>query len=334
MTLLLSVPEFLSQHPEVESQMEAVRSPWTIPLIDSSGRSHGYRQEVNLRPGLNLLIDDYTLAEDLVVEVGNGEACEPCLELEMSFMLSGQNQLEEVRSHNNFLMASWEEINGGQFRWQGGGRVLKLDIHIEPELVESLFGAQLDNLPGSFSQIAQSDRPTHQQFRQVTSTTAAMRSAIQQLVRCPYKGPTRWLYWEGKVLELIALRMEQASAQVTKRPLTLQPDDIDRIYYAHDILRQRLTQPPSLLELARLVKLNDYKLKQGFRQIFGTTVFGCLSQHRMKKARQLLAQQQPISAVAIAVGYASPTTFSGAFKREVGVSPKRYQLENHRVERS
>ncbi|PZO18387.1 MAG: hypothetical protein DCF25_09850 [Leptolyngbya foveolarum] len=98
MTLSLSVPEFLSQHPDVCKQTEAVRSPWKIPLHDPRGLSHGYRQEVNLRPGLNLLIDDYTLAEDLVVEAGSGEACEPYLDLEMSFMLSGQNREEEVRS--------------------------------------------------------------------------------------------------------------------------------------------------------------------------------------------------------------------------------------------
>ncbi|MGD1900159.1 MAG: helix-turn-helix domain-containing protein [Phormidesmis sp.] len=326
MTLSLSVPEFLSQHPDVAVRTEAMRSPWEIPLQDPSGRSHGYRQEVNLRPGLSLLIDDYTLAEDLVVDIGPDEACEPCLDLELSFMLSGNNRLEGVRSRHNFLMASWEDTSGGQFHWRGGERVLKFDIHIEPELFESLLGEQFASLPGNFSQIARSDRPTSQGFWQVTSTTGAMRSAIQQLLNCPYEGPTRWLYYEGKVLELIALRLAQSSEYTPKKQLTLQPDDVERIYYACDILRQRLANPPSLIELARLVGLNDCKLKKGFRQIFGTTVFGCLSQQRMQKACELLEQQQSVSAVAIAVGYASPTTFSGAFKKEIGVSPKRYQL--------
>jgi AraC-like DNA-binding protein len=335
MTLSLSVPEFLNQHPELATQTEAVRSPWTIPLRDPTGRSHGYRQEINLRPGLSLLIDDYTLKEDLHVEAGSGEACEPSLALELSFMLSGQNQSEGVPSRHNFLAASWDDTDGGRFHWQAGERVLKFDIHLEAGLLETLLGKQLESLPSSFRQLCQSDRagqeahPSHQQFWQVTSTTLAMRSAVQQLLNCPYEGPTRWLYWEGKVLELIALRLEQASdrtSQSEQKTSQLQSDDIDRIYFARDILLQQLTNPPLLLELARLVGLNDYKLKKGFRQVFGTTVFGYLTQQRMKKARQLLLQQQSIAAVASAVGYESPTAFSGAFKRQFGVSPKSYQL--------
>lgn len=343
MTLLLSVPEFLSQHLEVAERQQAVRSPWTIPLSDPTGRSHGYRQEINLRPGLSLLIDDYTLQEDLHVEAGSGEACEPSLALELSFMLSGQNQSEGVPSRHNFLAASWEDTYGGWFHWQAGERILKFDIHMEAGLIENWLGQELESLPPSFRQLCQSAsaalpqaaQPSHQRFWQITSTTLAMRSVVQQLLNCPYEGPTRWLYWEGKVLELIALRLEQASDHTSqseqKASSQLQSDDIDRIYFARDILLQQLTNPPLLLELARLVGLNDYKLKKGFRQVFGTTVFGYLTQQRMKKARQLLLQQQSIAAVASAVGYESPTAFSGAFKRQFGVSPKSYQLGKCRV---
>ena len=113
----------------------------------------------------------------------------------------------------------------------------------------------------------------------------------------------------------------------------LQPDDVARIHYAGDLLRQRLSDPPSLLELARLIGLNDYKLKQGFRQVFNTTVFGYLTQRRMEKACQLLVQRHTVAVVAAAVGYASPTAFSGAFRRRFGISPKRYQVEKRVVGR-
>ena len=342
MPLSLSVPEFLSQHPDLSVKQQAARSPWTIPLSDPTGRSHGYRQEINLRPGLSLLIDDYTLKEDLYVETGSGQACELSLELELSFMLSGHNHLEGVPCRHNFLEASWDETDGGRFHWRAGERILKFDIHMEASLLETLLGQELESLPPSFRQLCQSAevaptqtaRPSHQRFWQVTSTTLAMRSAVQQLLNCPYEGPTRWLYWEGKVLELIALRLEQVSdrtSQSEQKTSQLQSDDIDRIYFARDILLQQLTNPPLLLELARLVGLNDYKLKKGFRQVLGTTVFGYLTQQRMKKARQLLLQQQSIAAVASAVGYESPTAFSGAFKRQFGVSPKSYQLGKCRV---
>lgn len=336
MTLLLSIPEFLSQPPDVVAKQNAVRSfsgegaslPWKIPLHDPTERSYGYRQAVNLRPGLNLLIDDYTLAEDLVVETESDDAEEPGLELEMSFMLSGRNPLENMRPRENFLGGIWDDQAGGQFHWQAGERILKVDIHIEAALLKGLIGEQLVDLPESLRLLVESDRPIAQKFRQVSVTTTAMRTAIQQLLDCSYTGSMRWLYWEGKVLEIIALRLAQVSESKPQAMSALQAEDVDRIYYARDILLQRLSHPPTLLELAHLVELNDYKLKKGFRQVFNTTVFGYLTQQRMKKACQLLAAQQSIAAVATEIGYSSPTAFSSAFRRQVGVSPKRYQLSD------
>ncbi len=330
MPLLLSVPEYLSQHRDVANLQDAVRQPWTVPLNDASGRSYGYRQEVNLRPGLSILIDDYTLQDNLIVEVGKEEACEPSLGLEISFLMSGHNQNEGVQAHHSFLDASWNDSNGGQFEWQAGERVLKLDIHMEPHLFETLVGEQLQVLPLSLGDLLRSPHGIQKDFWQVTPTTAAMQTALHQILHCPYQGLTRWLYWESRILELIALRLEQVSQSTPEMTSKLPEDDVSRIYFASDILLQRLIDPPSLCELARLVGLNDRKLKEGFRQVFGTTVFGYLSQHRMERACQLLKQQQPIAVVAAAVGYASPTAFSGTFQRRFGVSPKGYQLAKRR----
>ena len=333
MTLLLSIPEALSRCPEAAAKRKAVRSPWRIPLVDPKGQSYGYREEVNLRPGLNVLVDDYTLTEDLRVETGSGSDCAPALELEISFMISGRNRLESVEPRHNFLAGIWYEKDGGQFHWQAGERALKVDIHLEPVLLKALIGDQFAELPESLRLLVESDRPVAQRFRRVSMTTTAMYSAIQQLLNCPHEGSIRWLYWEGKVLEIIALQLAQVSGYNRQMTVDLQADDVDRIYYARDILLQRLSEPPTLLELAHLVELNDYKLKKGFRQVFNTTVFGYLTQQRMKKARQLLAAQQSIATVATEIGYTSPTAFSSAFRRQVGISPKRYQLSGQGYQR-
>jgi AraC-like DNA-binding protein len=108
---------------------------------------------------------------------------------------------------------------------------------------------------------------------------------------------------------------------LSKSPISR--DDRDRIHFAREILLQRLADPPSLVELARLVGLNDYKLKAGFRQVFGTTVFGYLRQERLEKARQLLqAQDISVTAAAAAVGYSSQGHFAAAFRKQFGINPK------------
>jgi AraC-like DNA-binding protein len=324
MSLLLSVTEALSQHPQAEP-IQSIRQPRTIPLIDTTGKSRGYRQEVDLRLGLNILIDDYTLREDLIVETGEGKPCEPSLTFEMSFMLSGYNHGEKVQPCHNFFLAHWCDRDGGPFPWQAGERVLKFDIHIEPALFKTLVGQQFEVLPSPLSQLVQNPLPSQNYFRHLHPTTAAMQSAIHQILHCPYQGLTRWLFWEGKVLELIALRLEQLSQSRQQRS-GLHAEDIDRIHYASDLLLQRLDNPPSLIELARLAGLNDYKLKQGFRQVFGTTVFGYLQAYRMERAKQLLAQPNfNIAGVARATGYASQSHFCHMFKQQFGMTPRHYR---------
>jgi AraC family transcriptional regulator, transcriptional activator of the genes for pyochelin and ferripyochelin receptors len=57
--------------------------------------------------------------------------------------------------------------------------------------------------------------------------------------------------------------------------------------------------------------VNERKLKQGFRQIFGTTVFGYLHDHRMEQAKQMLAEQKlSVAEVAHAVGYSHLSHFA------------------------
>ena len=102
------------------------------------------------------------------------------------------------------------------------------------------------------------------------------------------------MFLESRATELLALQFAQwnlmeSASPVKQSDYLLRTNDIDRLNCARDILEQRMEEPPSLLELARLVGLNDYKLKQGFRQVFGTTVFGYLREYRLEKARQLLS---------------------------------------------
>ncbi len=67
-------------------------------------------------------------------------------------------------------------------------------------------------------------------------------------------------------------------------------------------------------------------LKQGFHYCFGTSVFSVLRSHRLEIAKQLLAEQDiSVTEAAYRVGYASLASFSQAFNRKFGISPKAYQ---------
>ncbi|OKH24238.1 helix-turn-helix transcriptional regulator [Chroogloeocystis siderophila] len=161
-------------------------------------------------------------------------------------------------------------------------------------------------------------------------TTPEMQRVLQRLLHCPYQGFTKQLYLEGQALELLSLQFAQwlEQDQINNSTLLLRSDDVERVHNAKEILAQNLMCPPSIMELAQQIGLNDYKLKQGFRQVVGTTPFGYLREQRLELARQLLSDtEMSVEEVAIAVGYRSHSSFTAAFSRQFGMSPKVWQRQ-------
>ncbi|NEQ96978.1 MAG: helix-turn-helix transcriptional regulator [Cyanothece sp. SIO2G6] len=201
-----------------------------------------------------------------------------------------------------------------------------LNIGIQPQLFETLLSSDQKYL--NFGQTFALQ--TTETEIQVTAnqTTPAMLTVLHKIMHCPYQGSLKRLYLESKALELIVMKLAQVqqTGSTPKPKVQIKADDIDRLHRARDILVCNLEDPPSLKSLARQVEMNDHKLKLGFRQVFGTTVFGYLHQCRMEKAQWLLEQRAgSIAHIAQAVGYASPSQFSAAFKRKFGVTPRSYK---------
>jgi AraC-like DNA-binding protein len=71
-----------------------------------------------------------------------------------------------------------------------------------------------------------------------------------------------------------------------------------------------------------MVAINDFKLKLGFKQIYGTTVFGYIRDERMRIARNLLERGEcNVSQAALVVGYESLPSFIRQFKKRYGYNP-------------
>ncbi|WP_249664415.1 helix-turn-helix transcriptional regulator, partial [Lysinibacillus sp. D4B1_S16] len=74
-----------------------------------------------------------------------------------------------------------------------------------------------------------------------------------------------------------------------------------------------------LMELSRLIGLNDFKLKKGFKEMYGTTVFGYLREKRLEQASLLLQNgTMNVMEVANAVGCSNPSHFAEVRKEKYG----------------
>ena len=286
----------------------------------------GYWRTIRLRPGIQLSMSDLEKRQTHLHQIQQHPQTMP---LTLSYYLSGGCSVE-----NDGIKSSIEEVAGKGYlyclpntaeveRYESQQRIRRISFQILPELIQT-FSGQLHGLPADIRQAI--EQPGTVLFHHTSTITPQQHQVLQQIFCCPFQGITRQVYLEAKVLELIALQLDQLITSATNTPNRLPARDVDRIHQAREILIHNMAQPPSLSELARLVQLNERKLKQGFRQVFGTTVFGCLYDHRMEQAKELLKTGQlNIQETAKCVGYASRTSFVAAFKKKFQISPSHFQ---------
>ena len=100
--------------------------------------------------------------------------------------------------------------------------------------------------------------------------------------------------------------------------------DRERILFARDYLLKHMENPPSLPELARLAGINEFKLKNGFKEIFNQPVFAWLADVRLETAKdELMKRSKSLTEIAFELGFSSPQHFSTAFKKKYGVAPRK-----------
>jgi AraC-like DNA-binding protein len=151
----------------------------------------------------------------------------------------------------------------------------------------------------------------------------ALEWGVRRMLESRYEGTLEELYLLSQSIELL-VRVIGAGARsdAIVRGFVPTKRDREKLVAARDFVNSHLTDPPVLGELARQVGLNEYKLKRGFKELFGTTVFAYLTAERLELARRMLLDTDKSAAeIAAELGYATPQHFHAAFKKRFAVSP-------------
>lgn len=137
-----------------------------------------------------------------------------------------------------------------------------------------------------------------------------------------FDGPAGALLFEAAIIELLALQLSGAPAYRDGGDVKLSRADVERVHAARDLLLERLADPPTLAELARHALTNEFKLKRGFRMIFGSSPYAYFLEHRLELARSyLLDTDWTIATIAHRIGYRDPAHLTHAFRKRYGVPP-------------
>ena len=156
----------------------------------------------------------------------------------------------------------------------------------------------------------------------------SMAVVLSQILSSNIHESMKALYLKGKVYELLSLYFNKnEDTDIEQCPFLIDEDNVRKIRLAKDIILRNISEPPSLHELSEEIGLSLNKLKEGFKQLYGDTVFGYLLDHKMEEARRMLASNNyNVNEVGLRIGYSTSSHFIAAFKKKYGTTPKKYLM--------
>ena len=243
-----------------------------------------------------------------------------CLKGSAKFVFNQGNYALEVSEENSLLLYN-PQID----------LPLNLELHPNSWLVSvvmtirkfhSLFSKEADYI--TFLSAENRDKKYYSQ----DGVSPAIAVVLSQIMNYNLHPSIKELYIKGKAYELISLYFNKGEGtDVEQCPFLVDEDNVRRIRKAKEIMIARMAEPPTLAELSEEIGLSLKKLKEGFKQIYGDSVFSFLFDYKMEYARKMLETgRHNVNEVGLKVGYSTASHFISAFKKKYGTTPKKYLM--------
>ena len=105
----------------------------------------------------------------------------------------------------------------------------------------------------------------------------------------------------------------------------LNNDIYQRIVAAKLYIDENYQEPIDLNEISQQAFLSKFHFHRLFTRIYRHTPHQYVTRKRLEKARDLLAENKPVTEVCSEVGFESIGSFSTLFKKEIGYAPQYYR---------
>lgn len=197
-----------------------------------------------------------------------------------------------------------------------------ISVLISIKKFHGFFSEQADHIPFL------SENNIDKKYYKDEKINPSMAVVLSQLFHFNLHQSIKKLYFKGKIYELLSLYFNRAEDTSTEScPFLVDEDNVIKIRKAKDIVIANMAEPPGLQELADQVGINLKKLKMGFRQIYGDSVYSFLFDYKMDYARKLLdSGSYNVNEVGLKIGYSTSSHFIAAFKKKFGTTPKKYLM--------
>lgn len=207
---------------------------------------------------------------------------------------------------------------------------LPINLSLQPKTKYVIFVVSIKVFHSFFSQVAElihflDEENKDKKYYLDKPLTPSEILVLNQLFNDHNNNSLSELYVKGKVYELLSLYFNRNQENDQACPFLDNEENVEKIKKAKQIIIENISEPPTLQELADTIGLTLSKLKEGFKHIYGESVFNFLLDYKLEYARKmLLSRKHNVSEISLQIGYSTPSHFISAFKKKYGTTPKQY----------
>lgn len=289
----------------------------TLALPDHYGK--GYMKLLELPNGLKCILGNYSVHQDTI--------------------------FHRKRDNRNFFILRFDELNEGEQRPDLSSRsaVCLTNTNFDWLLYETK-GARIKSLKVQISEDWLNDflrnEPGGEQIRKFLAMKKGAfnyepmdkeyKLLLNHVLYPECDERFQLLYQQNRVMLLVERFFTNLSKRINgvSDNSKITTDEIERIREAEEALLQDLTKALSIDHLSRKIMLSQSKLKDGFKELYGMSIYQYFQKHRMQKAKAMLVSRKyNVREVSLELGYESVNSFSKAFQKVFDQLPSDLLME-------
>lgn len=200
---------------------------------------------------------------------------------------------------------------GHDGRWDIGGPLDVSHVYVPVERLKECAEQFGDGQPIELLARVAFDDPTTMRILELLNRELNVESSANSL-------------FVEQALDLLCTQLVRAHSSFQSLQLSPSPKGLSlrQIQQVSDYMRDNVDEEVRLDDLANLTSLSRFHFARAFRQATGMTPHEALVAQRMETAKRLLSDGDlSITQIALAVGYGTPSSFTAAFRKTVGVTP-------------
>ncbi len=284
---------------------------------------NGYMQLINLPMGIQVLLSDFSIDDDVYFIRKRSDNEFYNLRLEIIQEIAPTELLIDEKIVENVTFNAYAYLSNSYYtlayRAKKGMKARSLNLRFSKATIENITGYSDENelLTNSITNSIHRDR--------IIPASGEMLIMLNEILELAPEDPNlkikilnRSLYFSELFFKTINALQEQRE----KNKVLVTPIDFERIREVEKIITGSLDKmPPKQEQLAARAHMSLSKLKYIFKAIHGISIYSYFQKARMEKSLELLQDGKSVTETAYELGYSDLSNFTRTFKKQFNLPP-------------